>query len=344
MKSIWVLISLVVVVILSSCSQTKDREQKGEFTKSMTVQDSIELLSQQILEDSANYTLYLKRARLNLNNGQIDPAFRDVSLSMDINKDDPEAYLILSDIYFLIGQAENSTSSLKKALELDPENIEIMLKLARTNLMLKNYEASSGYINYVLSLDVENPDAYYLRGIQKLENNDTVSGLVDLKIAGNLDTTFYTAFIHTGTVLSMLGDSTAINYYSAAVRAKPLDERALYLLALSYQENEKFDEALKTYDLISRKYPENGQAVYNMGYIQLVELGNYEEAILLFQQTIVIIPDFVEAVYNLGRAYEANGMYEEARVQYRQALELRTNYNLAIDGLNRLDEIQYPNQ
>jgi len=45
-------------------------------------------------------------------------------------------------------------------------------------------------------------------------------------------------------------------------------------------------------------------------------------------------------VYNLGRTYEARGNYKEAREQYRQALKLKTNYPLAIDGLNRLDKIQ----
>jgi tetratricopeptide (TPR) repeat protein len=79
-----------------------------------------------------------------------------------------------------------------------------------------------------------------------------------------------------------------------------------------------------------------------MGYISLVEIHDVDGAINLFQQAVAAAPGYYEAVYNLGRAYEEKKMYHEARIQYKQALELKTNYPLAIDALNRLDEIQYP--
>ncbi|PLW94221.1 MAG: glycosyltransferase, partial [Marinilabiliales bacterium] len=57
-----------------------------------------------------------------------------------------------------------------------------------------------------------------------------------------------------------------------------------------------------------------------------------------FQQALNIDPSYVEAVYNLGRTYEALGLREEAAIKYRQVLELHTNYPLAIEGLNRLKQ------
>ena len=82
----------------------------------------------------------------------------------------------------------------------------------------------------------------------------------------------------------------------------------------------------------------NKWAFYNKGYILLVEYELFDEAADAFQQALNIDPSFVDAVYNLGRTYEAQGLYEEAVVKYRQALELETNYPLAIDGLNRLGQ------
>ena len=64
-----------------------------------------------------------------------------------------------------------------------------------------------------------------------------------------------------------------------------------------------------------------------------------ESAAQAFRQVIDLNPANVRAVYNLGRAYEAMGRYEEARLQYRRSLKLLTNYPLAVQGLNRLDEM-----
>ncbi|HDO27438.1 MAG TPA: tetratricopeptide repeat protein, partial [Bacteroidetes bacterium] len=72
------------------------------------------------------------------------------------------------------------------------------------------------------------------------------------------------------------------------------------------------------------------------------EKQEFENAIDAFQQAIAIDPSYVEAVYNLGRTYEAMGQYDKAREQYKLALKLKSNYPLAIDGMNRLDAIKFP--
>lgn len=341
MNYFWIILAGLAIG-LSSCNQNTSGESSSSEKTTMTISDSIEMFTEQIATDSTNFQAYTERAKLYLKSGQPDPAFRDINLALDLEKKDAETWVILSDLYFIIGQPDNSTGALKKALEIEPENISIVLKLARTYLMLRNYQASQQYINYVLNLDIENPEAFYLRGINKLEVGDTVAGLLDLKIAGNLDSTFYVAFLTEGTVLSFQKDLTAIDAFKSAVKSKPNDERALYLLALSYQDNGYFEMAFETYNKLIKINPGNSEVLFNMGYISLVEIHDVDAAINFFQQAVTAAPGYYEAVYNLGRAYEEKKMYNEARIQYKQALELETNYQLAIDGLNRLDEIQYP--
>jgi tetratricopeptide (TPR) repeat protein len=237
-----------------------------------------------------------------------------------------------------LGKTDNSISALKKAYELDPESETAFLKLAERYLMMQNYENSLAYAERAISMNLENSDAYYYKGIVKMETGDTLAALNNLKIACNLDTLNYKAFMQVGGLLSVLNDTTAESYFVGALKAKPGDESALFLLALFYQENLKFDKAIEAYRVINEFYPENQRAFFNLGYIYLVEINQPEDAEIAFKQAIEIYPKYLEAIYNLGRTYEELGQYDLARKQYKHSLELLPNYPLAVKGLNRLDD------
>jgi tetratricopeptide (TPR) repeat protein len=272
--------------------------------------------------------------------GKIDQALRDLNQAIELNPEDSDLFILLGDVYFIIGKKENCISSYKKALKLNPNSETPLIKLAETYLILKDYEEAKKYIDFALSNDVNNQKAYYLKGVGLMETGDTTEALINLKIAGNLDSTYYEAFMQTGTIYTAKNDNQAIDYYKAALKARPDDERALLLLALSYQYNDNFDKSIRIYKYINQLYPDNKTAYFNTGSIYMIEKHDFDSAVDAFREAINIDPSYVEAVYNLGRIYEERGDYQAAGNQYRQALELKTNYPLAIEGLNRLDAIR----
>ncbi len=335
MKQVLVILAGLIGIILISCENMSitSSESGGSV-------DSVTMLTKSIQKDSSDYSLFLTRAQVYLNRGMVNPAFRDVNSALELNKDDPEVYSILSDLYFIIGKSDDAINALNKAIEIDPENVGYVLKTARTYIMLGQYDMAIRYVDRALSLDFENAEAYYLKGIYLLESGDTIDAITNMKIAGNFDTTFYETFMHTASLLNKLNDTTAIDYYAAALKARPEDEQALFMLALTYQDKGDFDKALDLYDQHLRIYTGHKQVHFNMGYIYLVEKIDYDMAILSFQDAINIDPGYVDAVYNLGRAYEGMELYDDARRQYRMALDITTNYDLAIEGLNRIENMQ----
>lgn len=338
----FVLLILVLSLLFCGCQIFQSEDGSGDQTKIESI-DSLEIITNLIIQDSSNYRLYSKRASLHLKKGQIDPAFRDLSYAIDMNPKDPDLFILLGDVYFIIGDKDKCLSSYRKAGELDSKNIAPVLKLAETHLILQEYETAQKFIDIAINMDVNNPKAYYLQGIQSIETRDTANALLNLKIAGNLDSTYYETFMQIGAIYTALNDTTAIAYYKAALRAFPNEERAMFLIAISYQELGNYNEALRIYQQIIDLYPTNKVAFYNMGYINMVEMLDFEAAKDYFRQAINLDPSYVEAVYNIGRIYEESGDYDLARNQYKQALELKTNYPLAIDGLNRLDNLKIAN-
>lgn len=327
----------LIAVFLFSCDSLLDKS-KAKGGENFNAADSVEILTRLINNDSTNYEYFEKRAFYYLQKGNIDPAFRDLSYALQLKPDAPSLYFMLSDIYFLLGKTDNSISALKKAYELGPENEKAFLKLSERYLMLQDYDNALAYAERAISMNLDNSDAYYYKGIVKMETGDTLAALNNLKIACNLDTLNYKAFMQVGGLLSVLNDTTAESYFVGALKASPGDESALFLLALFYQEHWKFDKAIEAYQVINEFYPDNQRAFYNLGYIYLVELNEPKNAADAFRQAIVIYPKYLEAIYNLGRTYEELGQYDLAREQYRKSLELLPNYPLAVQGLNRLDD------
>jgi tetratricopeptide (TPR) repeat protein len=332
MRILVMILAGALTVSIISCRQVKENKEEAAGAV-----DSVSMLSQQIAKDSSDYKLFLDRARVYLNQGAINPAFRDVNSALERNKMDPEVYNLLADLYFIIGKADEAVGAMKKAVEIAPSNVQYLLKISRIYIMLRNYNAALRYIDQVLSMDFQNAQAYYLKGVYLLEQGDTLDAITHMKIAGSYDTTFYETFMHTASLLNNLNDSTAIGQYRKALNSRPDDKQALFLLGLSYQDYGKYDQALDCYFRLKESDPGLKQVYYNMGYIYLVEKRDFQLAEENFLQAINLDPAYVDAVYNLGRTYEAQARYDEARQQYRMALQIRKNYELAIEGLNRLE-------
>jgi hypothetical protein len=45
-------------------------------------------------------------------------------------------------------------------------------------------------------------------------------------------------------------------------------------------------------------------------------------------------------MFNRGYAYELSGEYSKSYLDYKHVLELKANYQKALDGLNRIDKIR----
>ena len=72
--------------------------------------------------------------------------------------------------------------------------------------------------------------------------------------------------------------------------------------------------------------------------MNLVYLQEFESAIVNFTQAIAINPEYADAYYNRGFAYELLKDIDNSKKDYLKTLELSPNYEKAIDGLNRIED------
>lgn len=329
---------MIAISWMASCSQpTNTNEKKASTENVAVVSEELKSLNKKILENDNNDALYIERAKYYLDNQLADSAIRDILFAIDINKHEPSHFVLLSDAYLVLGNPDKCRESIDKALAIDPTNKQALLKLGMLYLYMKNYDDSFKTIGKLLQIDQINPEAYFIRGYGLMEKGDTSASITDFKAAADQDQKYYDAYLQLGMIYSAKHNPLAVDYLNTAIKIRPGIIQPYYQLALFYQENDQIEKAVSSYQTILDKEHDFIYALYNLGYINLVYLKDFSKATEYFTKVVGIDPTYAEAWYNRGWSYELMGNDDLARKDYNKTLEIKSNFRLAIDGLNRLD-------
>lgn len=96
----------------------------------------------------------------------------------------------------------------------------------------------------------------------------------------------------------------------------------------------KYKEAIKSFEKVTYRFPENFQAFYNLGLSHL-RSGDIDDAIISLEKVIELKPDLVEAYFALGECYFNKEDNDKAMAAFSKASELQPDnakayYNLGI--------------
>lgn len=336
MKIQTTLIFLLVLSVLLSCNSKSDKNKNDLPDNQNNETSMITLLNNRIKNDSGNALLYNERASLYLEKKNINKALADINKAIQINDQNPEFYISLADIYLKMGNGKKCENALIKAKNINPENTRSLLKLGEINFILKDYKEAIKYLNQAIETDRDNSIAYLIKGYAYLEGGDTSRAISNFRTSYNNNQENYDAVIQLALIFSSINQPIAKDYFKNAIRINPKSIEAWYGLGMFYQNRYDVDNALTVYDTLMNIAPEFKNAYYNSGYVHMVMLNEFEDAIAYFTKAIEIDPDYAQAYYNRGFCYENLNMIEDAIRDYEKSLDLKTNYQIAIEALNRL--------
>ncbi|MBD2771522.1 tetratricopeptide repeat protein [Iningainema tapete] len=124
---------------------------------------------------------------------------------------------------------------------------------------------------------------------------------------------------------------------------------SLFQTAIQKQYSGQLNEAETIYKQILETQPEDGEGqislgnlfhpfILNFGYV-LHQQGKLTEAIKLYQQSLIIDPNFAEVYNSLGNAFQSQGQLSAAIQSYRQAINIKPDFAYAHNNLaNALKE------
>ena len=121
-----------------------------------------------------------------------------------------------------------------------------------------------------------------------------------------------------------------------ALEVRPNDKDALYSKAMYEQEHDMLNEAMASYTQAIKAHPDFREAYYNMGFLHMYYLKLYRQGLNYFDQAVQVDPMYYQAYYNRGYSFELLGDINNAAKDYRKALSIKPDYNLAAQGLDRV--------
>ena len=189
----------------------------------------------------------------------------------------PQANVALGDIYKIFNRPDRAVYFYKKALEVQPDNNETHLKLARTYEQLNDFSSSLKEYSYALNSSSESEEI--LNSLERIWQKKVDENPKDAEARANLGVVFQKQKRY----------MEALTEYRKAEMLNPANLNTKINIGTLYQEQKKFNEAISVYDSILKIQPYNATVlVYKADCFR--ELNRHKDAIDLYKSALNLEP------------------------------------------------------
>lgn len=263
--------------------------------------------------------LYLERRELDLASAAAEKALSHQS-------DLPRAYSILAQVAEEKGDCRAAVSRYRKVLEMDPSWWEKRLALA----LLLHYQLgegaeAEGELKKVIDQGVDSALAHAALSEVYLLQGKEPSALKEAEAALELEAGNYQALIVLGQIyLKKMDLDRAEDFFEKAVKSNPERGYAHYGLGVIALERDRLEEAEARFRKALRATPRFSEAAYNLAVV-LVKTDRRKEAEREFNSILEHNPDFPLAHIGLGKLFYLNKDISRAIAFFKNAVSLDRN-------------------
>lgn len=278
--------------------------------------------------------------------GEVFERFSDYNRAAEIYKRaiektqrDELFYHKLADICIRRNNNDIAVDCYKKALEANPNNRDVLVKLATVTQTFfpENVDEAIDYYNKLLEIEEDTAQIYYELGHLYLKKVDKVHAIVAFKLAleKDIDNPFYNNSLAYAFVQAELYDD-AIEHYQKAIKLNPDKEwTSIVCQALGsiyYQIKGNIEAAIASFQAGIILHPDNSEIYLSLGDAYMAD-GDLDNAIRAYCDSINVNSDDYRAYSKAGIALWEKDYLEEAIVAYHRAIELNPKYDIAHNNL-----------
>ncbi len=288
-----------------------------------TLTPEITTLSENIHRTPNDPALYYARANAYFDYGNIKYALQDFQQAYQMDSTNASYALGFSDCLFELNNAEGAIAVLEDYRKHEPNNVDVLITLAVDYFKLPKPELlkSIQLLDEAIKLDVQNPDAYFFKGMIFKESGDTARAISSFQTTVEVDPDFQEAYMQLGNLYAAQENKLALQYYDDAIRLDSTDREAAYAKAKFYQDNGSLTQAISDYKTMIIKDPQDAEAIYNLATIYY-GIDSIAAAYKYYELAIRQAPAVGISYYGKGLCAEELKKFDEAISLYTQALNL----------------------
>jgi len=325
------LIYVFVIAFLFSC-KNDDKVKDARIPSDPT----LEQLNKLVETKPNDAKILYERAKYFYNNEKYKDAIKDMKQVMKIDSVNPVYFHTLADIYLDDADSRYAINTMEKVVSLYPERIPSLLKLSEFYFIVKNYDKSLSTINSILYLSPDNPEAYFMLGVNFKEMNQLAKAKNSFLTVVENNPEHIDAWLQLGKLAEEQKDSTAETYYKNAILIDEDNVEAMHYLAYYYQNNGKLQKALDTYKKIVLIDPSYTASYLNSGIIYLKQ-DSLQKAFDNFNIMVNVDKSNPKGYYFRGMTHYLGGNNEAAKPDFEQALKLNPDYEEAKQMLGKVE-------
>jgi tetratricopeptide (TPR) repeat protein len=269
------------------------------------------------------------------------------------------------------GSLPEARAAFEKAQELAPDNLQATAQLVELDILAKDFDAAQKRVQLQIQRKPGSAEAHFLSGriyaAQRAWDRAEAPLLKAIELDANA-TQPYDLLMSTYLAAGKLDE--ALRRMEAKLSAKPDDRSALLGTAIVYEKMKTFPKARDAYEKLlagspdfvpalnnlaivyaerlnqpdkayelARKartlVPENPAVADTLGWI-LYKRGDYQQALPLFEESLVKLQDNPEVQFHLGMARYMMGQTEAAKTDLQKALATPDDFPGKEDARTRL--------
>lgn len=248
-------------------------------------------------------------------------------------------YQKMGDLSLECNDINASLECYKKAYELNPNDREVLIKLATINQTYypENTDITIDYYNSLLEFGVDLDKIYYELGHLYLNKSDKIHAVTAFKLAQELnpENPYYNNSLAYAYIKAELYDD-AIEYYQLAIKLNPDAEWTsivCHALGAIYAEiKNNFEAAEATFNAGIVLDPNNVDIQLSLGDLYMAQ-NDLDRAIKTYCDAIAVEPENYLTYAKTGLALWEKDYLEESIVAFHKSIELNPNFEIAQNNL-----------
>ncbi len=259
--------------------------------------------------------------------GDYKQAIVELDPLLKAQPDDQQLVILVGMAHYGLEQFSEASPLLKQALDRDPSNLTLLLTLAHSCLLSRQYPCVLDAYHRLVALNAESAEADMLVGEALDEMKDPVGAIRELRAAVAADPKEPNVHFGLGYLLWTKGQyPEAASEFQAEIANDPHHVLATLYLADAEMQMNQMEVARPLLEQIQKTNPGIAMQHLDLGIVYAEE-DRKQEARTEFETAIKIAPTNVNAHYRLARLYRSMGMTAQAKAEFDKA-----------SGLNRAED------